>query len=40
MGDAQDPYDNIVGTINMGKGAEGTKEVSKSIQSAGARRAG
>ena len=41
MGDALRPtYDNIVGTPNMGKGAEGTKEVSRVSQSAGARRAG
>ena len=41
MGDALRPtYDNIVGTPNMGKGAEGSKEVSRVTQSAGARRAG
>ena len=32
--------DNIVGTPNMGKGAEGSKDVSRVTQSAGARRAG
>jgi hypothetical protein len=41
MGDALRPtYDNIVGTPNMGKGAEGSKDVSRVTQSAGARRAG
>ena len=41
MGDALRPtYDNIVGTPNMGKGAEGSKDVTRVTQSAGARRAG